>query len=249
MSAQGRTDLNIWGGTPDLPGLHPDRRVDQLRQLRRPAVQHPRRGDRHQHRDQHQRPGHRLRDPDQPGEARRRPAARERQGAARVARRPARRADAGAGGRLRHAARSRASWCRTCSTARRPRRPGCGATTSSSSSNGQPVADVPKFRLKVADTKVVPHPARGAARRQAHDGERHADRAHTRKPGPESATMKPRSETETLAGLKVRELSDEEKRLGEAGFGRRGHRCREAASPTRPGSRPATSSSRSAASR
>jgi hypothetical protein len=50
--------------------LHPDRRRDQPRQLRRPAVRHGRQGDRHQHRDllavrRQRRP--RLRHPARPG--------------------------------------------------------------------------------------------------------------------------------------------------------------------------------------
>ena len=49
--------------------LHPDRRLDQSRQLGRPAAQHRRRGDRHQHRHRRRRAGHRLRDPDQPWRA------------------------------------------------------------------------------------------------------------------------------------------------------------------------------------
>jgi S1-C subfamily serine protease len=77
-----------------LPGLHPDRRVDQLRQLGRAAGQPARRGDRHQHRDQRPGAGHRLRDPDQPGQAHCRAAGRQRQGDARLPRRRAGRADA-----------------------------------------------------------------------------------------------------------------------------------------------------------
>ena len=39
ISAKGRQDLNIMGGTPWLPGFHPDGCVHQLRQLRRSAGQ------------------------------------------------------------------------------------------------------------------------------------------------------------------------------------------------------------------
>ncbi len=84
-----------------------DRRRDQPRQLRRPAVQRPGPGDRRQLADrvdrQHvrRRPGrqrrHRLRDPVQHRQERRLPAARDRQGRARLPRRP----DAGRLGRRR----------------------------------------------------------------------------------------------------------------------------------------------------
>ena len=62
-----------------------DRRADQPGQLRRRAGQHQRRGDRHQHRDRHLRPGQRqhrrrLRDPEQQGQGRRRRAAQRREG-------------------------------------------------------------------------------------------------------------------------------------------------------------------------
>ena len=50
----------------DLHRLHPDRRLDQPRQLRRAAAQHPRRADRHQHRHLREGAGHRLRDPRRP---------------------------------------------------------------------------------------------------------------------------------------------------------------------------------------
>ena len=79
----------------------PDRRRHQPRQLRRPARQHARRGDRHQHRHRARRLRHRVRDPGHHGQADRQPAARERQGDARLARRRAAAVDAGPGGFVR----------------------------------------------------------------------------------------------------------------------------------------------------
>ena len=67
VSALGRS---LGGSARDLRGLHPDRRRDQPRQLRRRAGQRARRADRHQHRDlQRDRrlPGDRLRRAEQPG--------------------------------------------------------------------------------------------------------------------------------------------------------------------------------------
>ena len=64
-----------------LPAVHPDRRRDQSRQLRRPADQHARRGGRHQLADLQplgRLHGHLVRDPDRRGDARRRSAARQR---------------------------------------------------------------------------------------------------------------------------------------------------------------------------
>ena len=73
-----------------LRQLHPDRRRHQPRQFRRSAVQHGRRGDRHQHRD-HLAVGrldrHRLREPVEHRGAGDRSAARVRRDAARLARR------------------------------------------------------------------------------------------------------------------------------------------------------------------
>ena len=88
----------------------PDRRRDQPRQLGRPAVQRGRPGDRRQLADrvperELRRPGrqrrHRLRDPVQHGQERRRPAARQRQGQPCLPRRP------GAGRQAAPAPRSR----------------------------------------------------------------------------------------------------------------------------------------------
>ena len=78
--------------------LHPDRRGDQPRQLRRPAVQHGRRGDRHEHRDLlavRRVDRHRLLDPVQHGEERRRAVEGLRPSAARLAGRAHPAGDAG----------------------------------------------------------------------------------------------------------------------------------------------------------
>ena len=73
-----------------LRQLHPDRRLDQPRQLRRPAVQHGRRGGRREHRD-HLAVGrldrHRLRRAVEDRDAGDRPAPQVRRNAARLARR------------------------------------------------------------------------------------------------------------------------------------------------------------------
>ena len=66
VSATSRQQLGIAAAR----GLHPDRRADQLRQLRRRAGRCQRRAGRHQHRDrrqEHRRRGHRLCDPGQHG--------------------------------------------------------------------------------------------------------------------------------------------------------------------------------------
>ena len=49
ISAQGRRDLDLGDDVGPLSGLPADRRGHQSRQQRRPLVQPPRRGDRHQH--------------------------------------------------------------------------------------------------------------------------------------------------------------------------------------------------------
>ena len=53
-------------GGPHVHRLRADRRLDQPGQLRRPAAQHPRRADRHQHGDLRQGAGHRVRHPRRP---------------------------------------------------------------------------------------------------------------------------------------------------------------------------------------
>ena len=61
VSAKDRSGLTADAGDPELRELHPDRRRDQLRQLRRAAAQRQRRGHRHQHGDLPAGPEHRLR--------------------------------------------------------------------------------------------------------------------------------------------------------------------------------------------
>ena len=85
VSAKGRRDVRP-AARHRLLRLHPDRRVDQPRQLGRPAAQPARRGHRHQHRDQRAGAGHRLRHPDQHGQGDRAAAAAVRHGAAQLAR-------------------------------------------------------------------------------------------------------------------------------------------------------------------
>ena len=78
--------------------------------------------------------------------------------------------------------------------------------------DGQPVSDVPKFRLKVADAKVGSRVPLVVLR----DGKRMTVTVTLTERSVDTQAQnqleKPKSETETLAGLKVRELSEEEKR-------------------------------------
>ena len=128
--ALGQEPLGLPGRRP-LRGLPADRRVDQSRQLGRPAGQPRRRGHRHQHDDRRHRHRHRLRRAVVDGQARRRAADPDRQGAAAVPRHPhagpdARDGQAASARTRRRRARSSVS---VDSRARRPRRPASSRAT------------------------------------------------------------------------------------------------------------------------
>ena len=116
-----------------LRGLHPDRRRDQPRQLRRRAGQRARRARRHQHRDlqpERRLPGDRLRRAEQPGAAGRRRPDPVRRGPARLDRLRGDRAAVDAMRRSSSACPTReACSSRRCAATPRPTKRACGRAT------------------------------------------------------------------------------------------------------------------------